>query len=238
MSSSSVQSDSQRAGCPELNYVGTIYNAVQVETYPLRAEKEEYALFLGRFNEDKGAHNAIRVARKAGIPIRMAGKVDPGPDTLYFEKEIKPHIDGEDVIFEGEVGGEQKRDLLAGARFLLFPIQWEEPFGLVMVEALACGTPVLATALGAAPEVVADGEVGVLVGPRRWDAMVAAIKSGRLDEIDTYRCREHVQERFGVETMLDGYEAAFEKIVREDLGRPSTAPGSGIHRPRMVTPAT
>jgi glycosyltransferase involved in cell wall biosynthesis len=98
----------------------------------------------------------------------MAGKVDSGPDTLYFEERIKPHIDGEKVTFEGEVGGRRKRELLAGARFLLFPIQWQEPFGLVMTEALACGTPVAATAMGAAPEIVVDGEVEVLAG--RWDS--------------------------------------------------------------------
>jgi len=103
--------------------------------------------------------------------------------------------------------------LLAGTRFLLFPIQWEEPFGLVMAEALACGTPVVATAMEAAPEIVEDGEVGVLVGAGEWDEMVSAIRSGRLDTIVPQLCREHVQERFSVETMLDGYEAAFEKIL-------------------------
>ena len=141
---------------------------MEVDTYPFRAEKEDYALFLGRFNEDQGAHNAIRIAHQAGVPLRMAGKVDSGPDTLYFEERIKPHIDGEKVTFEGEVGGRRKRELLAGARFLLFPIQWQEPFGLVMTEALACGTPVAATAMGAAPEIVVDGEVEVLAG--RWDS--------------------------------------------------------------------
>lgn len=189
---------------------------MEVDTYPFRAEKEDYALFLGRFNEDKGAHNAIRIAHQAGVPLRMAGKVDSGPDTLYFEERIKPHIDGEKVTFEGEVGGRRKRELLAGARFLLFPIQWQEPFGLVMTEALACGTPVVADAMGAAPEIVKDGEVGVLVGEGEWDEMVAAIKSGRLDYIDPNHCREYVHERFSVEAMVSGYEAAFEKIIREE----------------------
>ena len=209
-------SDSQRSGCPELNYVGTIYNAVEVETYPFRAEKEAYALFLGRFSEDKGAHNAIRIAHQAGVPLLMAGKVDPGADAHYFKERIEPHIDGEHIVYEGEVGGQRKRELLAGARFLLFPIQWEEPFGLVMTEALACGTPVVADAMGAAPEIVKDGEVGVLVGKGEWDEMVAAIKSRRLDDIDPNHCREYVHERFSVEAMVKGYEAAFEKIIREE----------------------
>jgi glycosyltransferase involved in cell wall biosynthesis len=206
-------SNSQRSGCPELNYVGTIYNAVEVETYPFRSEKEDYALFFGRFSEDKGAHNAIYIAQQANIPLRMAGKVDPGVDTHYFEEHIEPHVDGENVVYEGEVDSKQKLELLAGARFLLFPIQWEEPFGLVMAEALACGTPVVAAAMGAAPEIVKDGEVGVLIGAGEWDEMVAAIKGGRLEDIDPYHCREYVYEHFSVAAMLDGYEAAFEEIV-------------------------
>ncbi len=206
-------SDSQRSACPELNYVGTIYNAVEVETYPFRADKEGYALFLGRFSADKGAHNAIYIAKQAGIPLRMAGKVDPGVDAHYFEERIKPHIDGEMIVYEGEVGGDRKRELLAGARFLLFPIQWEEPFGLVMTEALACGTPVVADAMGAAPEIVKDGEVGVLVGEGEWDEMAQAIQSGRLEGIDPHHCRQYVEERFSVEAMISGYEAAFEKIL-------------------------
>ena len=206
-------SDSQHSGCPELNYVGTIYNAIEVETYPFRAEKEDYALFLGRFSEEKGAHNAIYIAQQANIPLRMAGKVNPGVDTHYFKERIEPHVDGESIVYEGEADYRQKRELLAGARFLLFPIQWEEPFGLVMTEALACGTPVLAAAMGSAPEIIKDGEVGVLTGAYQWDEMVAAIKDGRLEDIDPNRCREHVRERFSVNAMLDGYEAAFEKIL-------------------------
>jgi len=208
-------SDSQRSGCPELNYVGTIYNAVEVESYPFRSDKEDYALFLGRFSEDKGAHNAIYIARQAGIPLRMAGKVDPGVDTHYFEERIKPHVDGENIIYEGEVDNERKRALLSGARFLLFPIQWEEPFGLVMTEALACGTPVVADAMGAASEIVSDGEVGILAGAGEWDEMAAAITSGRLEDIDPHHCREYVEEHFSIRAMVDGYEAAFEKILAD-----------------------
>jgi glycosyltransferase involved in cell wall biosynthesis len=206
-------SDSQRSGCPELNYIATIYNAVEVETYPFCSKKEDYALFLGRFSEDKGAHNAIYIARQAGVPLRLAGKVDPGVDTHYFKERIEPHIDGEMIVYEGEVDGQRKRELLSGARFLLFPIQWEEPFGLVMTEALSCGTPVVADAMGSASEIVKDGEVGVLVGEGEWEEMARAIKSGRLEEIDPYQCRRYVEERFSVEAMVDGYEAAFEKIL-------------------------
>jgi glycosyltransferase involved in cell wall biosynthesis len=208
-------SDSQRSGCPELNYVGTIYNAVEVETYPFRAQKEDYALFLGRFSEDKGAHNAIYIAERAGVPLRMAGKLDPGVDTHYFEERIEPYVDGESIIYEGEVDSPRKQELLAGARFLLFPIQWEEPFGLVMTEALACGTPVVADAMGSASEIVKDGEVGVLVGEGEWDEMAQAIKGGRLEEIDPHHCRQYVEERFSVEAMVGGYEAAFEKILAD-----------------------
>jgi glycosyltransferase involved in cell wall biosynthesis len=206
-------SDSQRSGCPELDYVGTIYNAVEVESCPFREDKEDYALFLGCFSEDKGAHYAIYIARQAGVPLRMAGKVDPGVDPHYFEERIEPHVDGKNIIYEGEVDNEYKRELLVGARFLLFPIQWEEPFGLVMTEALACGTPVVADAMGAASEIVRGGEVGVLVGAGEWDEMIAAIKGGLLEDIDPHHCREYVEEHFSVEAMINGYEVAFEEIL-------------------------
>jgi glycosyltransferase involved in cell wall biosynthesis len=206
-------SEAQRSGCPNLNYIGTIYNAVAVNTYPFRSEKDDYALFLGRFTPDKGAHNAIYIAKKSGVPLRMAGKVDPGADSRYFEEQIEPHLDGEQIVYEGEADNDYKRELLSGARLLLFPIQWEEPFGLVMTEALACGTPVVASAMGSAPEIVKDGEVGILRPPYRWDEMVEAIRGGRLERIDPKRCREVVRERFSVEAMVDGYEKAFEKIL-------------------------
>lgn len=109
------------------------------------------------------------MAQKASISLRLAGKVDPGADSVYFEERIKPHLNGDDVIYEGEVGGQRKQELPAGARFLPFPIRWEEPFGLVMSEALACGTPVVTDAMKAAPEIVKDGAVGVLVGAGEWD---------------------------------------------------------------------
>jgi glycosyltransferase involved in cell wall biosynthesis len=227
-------SEAQRSGCPNLNYIGTIYNAVEVDTYPFRSEKDDYALFLGRFTPDKGAHNAIYIAKEAGVPLRMAGKVDPGADSRYFQEQIEPHLDGEHIVYEGEADNDYKRELLSGARFLLFPIQWEEPFGLVMTEALACGTPVVATSMGSAPEIVKDGEVGILRPPYRWDEMVAAIRDGRLEGIDPDRCRELVRERFSVEAMLDGYEKAFEKILaletaqgtrREKLDRTGTLQG-------------
>jgi glycosyltransferase involved in cell wall biosynthesis len=227
-------SEAQRSGCPNLNYIGTIYNAVEVDTYPFRSEKDDYALFLGRFTPDKGAHNAIYIAKEAGVPLRMAGKVDPGADSRYFQEQIEPHLDGEHIVYEGEADNDYKRELLSRARFLLFPIQWEEPFGLVMTEALACGTPVVATSMGSAPEIVKDGEVGILRPPYRWDEMVAAIRDGRLEGIDPDRCRELVRERFSVEAMLDGYEKAFEKILaletaqgtrREKLDRTGTLQG-------------
>jgi glycosyltransferase involved in cell wall biosynthesis len=119
------------------------------------------------------------------------------------------------IVYEGEVDGNRKRELLAEAGFLLFPIQWEEPFGLVMTEALACGTPVVADAMGAASEIVKDGEVGILVGEGEWDAMAGAIRSGRLEAIDPHHCRQYVEDHFSVGAMIDGYEAAFEKILAD-----------------------
>ena len=137
-----------------------------------RADKEDYALFLGASARVR-AHTmrSTSLSKRAHTPQHMAGKVDPGRDADYFKKRIKPYIDGENIVYEDEVDGEQKRELLAGARVLLFPTQRKEPFGSVMIEGLDCGTPVVAAAMGSAPEIVKDGEAGVWSVPAsgtRW----------------------------------------------------------------------
>ncbi len=146
--------------CPELNYAGVVYNAVDLEEHRPLGEKEDYLVYVSRICEDKGTHHAVRMARETGHRIILAGKIDPGRDREFFRREIEPHIDGRTVIYEGEVPQSRKTELMARARAFLFPIQWEEPFGLVMAEALACGTPVVTTDWGAAPEVVEHGKTG------------------------------------------------------------------------------
>ena len=146
--------------------VASIPNPIDVRAWPLREHKDDYLLWIGRMTAEKGPHRAIAAARAAGVPLVLAGVIQPGQQA-FFDREVAPHIDGERVRFVGEVGGSVKRSLFAGARALLMPIRWEEPFGMVMVEALACGTPVIAFPEGAARELVVDGHDGF---PRRGRA--------------------------------------------------------------------
>jgi glycosyltransferase involved in cell wall biosynthesis len=186
-----------------LEVVAVIGNPIVVDDFPFRSDKDDYLLWIGRFDDYKGPHRAIAVAREAGVPLVLAGPVQPGQQD-FFESEVKPHVDGERVRYMGEVG-EEKRDLYAGARALLMPIRWPEPFGLVMTEAMACGTPVIAFGEGSAPELVIDGETGFVVDDER--AMVEAVE--RLDTIDPARCRSSAEERFDVVPVSAAYEAAY-----------------------------
>lgn len=210
-------SDSQREGCPELNYLATVYNGIETASYRC-GKKQGYLLFLGRLSPEKGTHLAIEAARKAGLPLVIAGKVDPF-DREYFAREIAPHLDGEAVRFIGEVAGRAKREVLEGAIAVLHLVQWSEPFGLVMVEALASGTPVIAMRFGSIPEVVKDGETGFIV--RSVDEAVAAL--GRLSRIDPAACRRDAIARFDVSRMVEGYLAVYERLASGPLARPQEA---------------
>lgn len=205
-------SDSQRASAPDLNWLGRVYNAVDVDSLQTgsRARKEGYLLCLARICPDKGQHLAVEVARRTGRRLVLAGKIEPGDEArTYFHRHIAGAIDGDRVIHLTDVGGSEKSSLLARASALLAPITWEEPFGLAMAEAIASGTPVVAMARGAAPEVVNDGESGFLVTD--VDEMVAAL--GRLDEIDPARCAELGRERFSPEAMASGYLAIYDRMT-------------------------
>jgi glycosyltransferase involved in cell wall biosynthesis len=199
----------QQREFPQIPYAGCVPNAVDVGGFAFRAAKEDYMLCLGRIARDKGQGIAVGVAREIGIPLVLAGKVDPGEDTAYFEEAVLPFVDGDLIRFEGEVPDERKRELLAGARAFLFPIQWPEPFGLVMAEAMACGTPVIAFGNGAVPEVVVDGENGFIVSSPQ--EMIDAIK--RAGEIPPERCRSFVEARFSRAAMTDGYERVYSAVA-------------------------
>jgi glycosyltransferase involved in cell wall biosynthesis len=200
-------SDYQRSQGPaDLNWAGTVYNGLPVEGWPFPAEKDDYLLAFGRVSEAKGFHLAIEIARRAGRRLVMAGVVQEWYRG-YFEQRVAPEIDGDRVRFEDEVGDERKRELFAGAAGFLFPILWPEPFGLVMVEAMASGTPVIALRNGSVDEVVADGLTGFVCDD--VDQMVDAVD--RLDEIDPYVCRQTVERRFSVAAMAAGYEALYER---------------------------
>jgi glycosyltransferase involved in cell wall biosynthesis len=203
-------SDYQRRDFPEIPYAAVVPNAVDVAGLPFRADKEDYLLCLGRVSRQKGQGIAVRVAQRLGIPLVLAGKVDPGDDTAYFEEAVLPHVDGRLVRFEGEVPHERKLELLAGARAMLFPITWPEPFGLVMAEAAACGTPVVAFRQGSVPEVVVDGETGFIVEDE--DEMVKAVE--RVGEIAPARCRAHAERAFSPAVMAERYLRVYEAAAR------------------------
>ena len=201
-------SDYQRHGFPDLTFVGTIPNAIDVEHMPFSAEKDDYLLFIGRMTADKGAHTAIDVARRLERRLIMAGKVNEGPEREFFAAEVEPYL-SDNVHYRGEVDHETKVELYKRARCTLFPIQWPEPFGLVMIESLACGTPVIAMRQGSVPEVIEDGRTGFIV--ETADEMVEAF--ARIDEIDPAECRRAVEERFGSEAFVAAHEAAYERLL-------------------------
>jgi len=195
-------------GLEKLKYAGVVYNAIDVASFPFSDQKDDYLLSLNRIAPQKGTHLAIEVARRAGQRLIIAGKVDR-VDRDYYETLVEPLVDGHDVVFVGEADARTKRELYAGASCLLNPICWEEPFGLVMVEAMACGTPVIAFARGAAPELIVDGETGFLVDD--VDSMVEALQ--KVESIERVRCRRHVEENFDMTVMVEGYLRLYREIA-------------------------
>jgi glycosyltransferase involved in cell wall biosynthesis len=210
-------SRNQRRSAPDLPWRATVYNAVDVETFPYREDKEDFLLFLGRLHPDKAAHLAIDTARRAGLPIVVAGKCTEKVETDYRRAEIEPRL-GPDVTIFGSADASQKRDLLSRAAALVFPIQWDEPFGMVMIEAMACGTPVVTLRRGAAPEVVLDGTTGVIC--EDVDELADGVRAARA--LDPSACREHVRRTFSIATMVAGYVAAYQAAIAAHQ-RPATA---------------
>jgi glycosyltransferase involved in cell wall biosynthesis len=196
------------AGPEGLRTVGAIPNPINVRAWPFAPDKDDYLLWMGRMDTGKGPHRAIAAAREAGMPLVVAGPVQPGQQE-FFEREVEPHIDGRAVRYVEEVGGKDKRDLFAGAAALLMPIRWPEPFGMVMVEAMACGTPVIAFPEGSAPEVVRDGTSGFIVDDEA--AMADAV--GRLGELDPARVRGWVEEQFDTDVVTRAYEGAYRQVI-------------------------
>lgn len=215
-------SERQRVLAPELNWVGTVPNALDISSWPYREDKRPYGLFLGRFCADKGVHHALDAAHEAGMPVVLAGKCSEPSEKAYFAAEVEPRIQPTDVLF-GEADAREKRILLAGARCLLFPIQWEEPFGMVMIEAMACGTPVVALRGGSVPEVVIDGVTGIICD--HPDQLVQAIQDVEL--IDSAKCRDHVATKFNAAELARGYEEAYLRAI-ESVTR--TRPSRRVQR--------
>src|SRR5579859_6183915 len=184
-----------------LGPIRSVPNPIDLQAWPLRERKDDYLLWVGRVTPEKGPHRAIAAARAAGVPLVLAGVIQPGQQA-FFDREVAPHLDGERVRFVGEVGGAVKRSLFAGARGLLMPIRWNEPFGMVVIEALACGTPVIAFPEGAVRDLVIDGKTGFLVDDER--AMAVAVS--RLPRIDARACRAWVSHHCDVDVVAAAYE--------------------------------
>ncbi len=198
-------SRSQLSAAPTTAHVfGAIPNPLDTTEWRPGPPKGDHVLWLGRFSETKGAHHAIAAARRADVPLILAGVVQPGQQD-YFDRCIAPHVDGRRVCFAGEVGGERKRELLAGARALLMPITWDEPFGMVMVEAMGCGTPVISFPRGAATELVEDGRSGFLVDD--LEGMAQAIEPAA--RLDPAACRERAIALCDPQQVARRYEEAY-----------------------------
>jgi glycosyltransferase involved in cell wall biosynthesis len=217
-------SHSQASMAPaELPVAGVVHNPIDVDAWPVGRHKQDYLLWLGRFVEEKGPHRAIRVAQMTGRPLVLAGTVQPRHER-FFATEIEPHIDGDRVRYVGEVGGARKQQLFADAFAFLMPIRWPEPFGMVMVESLAAGTPVLAFDQGAAPEIVEHGRNGFLV--RDEEQMAAVVDdAGRLDPME---CRRSA-ERFSPDRVSARYEQMYDVAIAAGIehrraGRAAGAP--------------
>jgi glycosyltransferase involved in cell wall biosynthesis len=206
-------SEAQQRLNPRLNWVGVVHNAIDVSSFPFVDHKDDFVLWLGRFSPDKGAHLAIDAARKAGRRIVLAGKCNEPEEKAYFRDRIAPRL-GPDVSYVGEADAVLKRELFGKASCLAFPIQWEEPFGMVMVEAMACGTPVVALRRGSVPEVVADGVSGIVVD--RVEELAGAID--RAGDLSPFACRRHATERFDLPVMAAGYEQIFRMLAEGSRG--------------------
>lgn len=201
-------SAAQQAQRPDINWVATVHNSIDVTTFPFGKGDGGYLLFIGRFNPDKGAHLAIDAARAAGRRIVLAGKLNEPAEKSYFEEAIRPRL-GPGVEYAGEADAITKRELYTQAEALLFPVCWEEPFGMVMIEAMACGTPVVALRRGSVPEVVAHGRTGIVVDdPGNLPAAIDAAAN-----IDRSECRRRAQEHFDAPVMVASYEAVYQTIA-------------------------
>jgi glycosyltransferase involved in cell wall biosynthesis len=204
----SAISDHQRSQMDGLKVVATIYNAIALRSYPLVRDKEDYLVDITRICPEKAPHRAIEIARLAGLPLRLAGRIEKTPEGWrYFAERIEPQL-GQEIQYLGEVGFAEKVELLARARALVFPVEWPEPFGLVVAEALACGTPVIASPRGGIPEIVRDGVEGFLAD----DVPALASAIARLDAIDPDACRSRIEKRFSPDVMAAGYQQAYEAI--------------------------
>jgi glycosyltransferase involved in cell wall biosynthesis len=234
-------SESARADVPYmLNFIGVIHHGLPTETFsPTVEQPEDFLVWLGRFVPEKGAHLAIEAAKASGRSLVLAGTVDQHvPDSVnYFERMIKPHLDGQQIRYVGPVGMEQKIDLFSRAHGLLNPIEWKEPFGMVIIEAMAVGCPVISFAKGSTPELVSHGKSGFLVDDIH--EMIHYVEE--LGSLDRKAIRAYVEENFSVKVMAEKYTRAYYKAITTTLSKTSTTrvpPQIPIPRMRKIPPTT
>lgn len=209
-------SDAQRETRLGLNYTATVYNGIDVSSHKFYPQPDEqpYLVFIGRISPEKGPHHAIEIAKRSGWHLKMAGKVDV-VDVEYFETQVKPHIDGKQIEYLGEANHHQKNELMGRAVATLFPITWREPFGLVMVESMAAGTPVIAMKMGSTSEVIAHGKTGFIC--ENVDECIDAVeKAAALNRSD---CRDYVWQNFSAQKMTHGYEAVYKQLLADRFAK-------------------
>src|SRR5262249_15087655 len=211
-------SNSQRKPLPRINWQGTVYHGFPLDLYKSKSSVGSYLAFMGRVSPEKRLDRAIEIAKRANMKLRIAAKIDP-IDQQYMETHIRPLLDHPLIDFVGEIGQKEKSEFLGNAYALVFPIDWEEPFGLVMIEAIACGTPVIAFRRGSVPEVIDDGITGFVV--ENEDEAVAAIK--RLGELDRRRVRAAFEERFTAKKMAQNYIHHYETLLSQRHAQPQKA---------------
>jgi glycosyltransferase involved in cell wall biosynthesis len=210
---------SQRKPLPFANWIGTVHHGIPLDLYHFSPRHREYLAFVGRISPEKRVDRAIEIARLAGMPLKIAAKVDP-LDAAYFRAEIKPLLQGPGIDFLGEIDDAGKNELLGGAAALLFPIDWPEPFGLVMIEAMACGTPVIAWEAGSAREVIDEGVSGFVV--HSIDEAVAAL--GRVETLDRLAVRKMFERRFSAITMSKNYLRLYRPLAQPAAAEQSDIP--------------
>ena len=215
-------SNNQRLPLAAANWCGTVHHGLPIDLFSPSYQPGSYLAFLGRLTAEKGPESAIRIAHSTGTPLRIAAKI-PRAERGYFKETLEPQIDGKHVQLVGEVDDKSKASFLAGAAALLFPIQWPEPFGLVMIEAMACGTPVIAYRAGSVPEIVDENVTGFVVEGE--EEAVHAVS--RLGQIDRRRVRVRFEERFTANRMAKEYLDKYESLIRSEGSRRSSEPTAG-----------
>jgi glycosyltransferase involved in cell wall biosynthesis len=218
-------SNSQRMPLPQANWIGTVYHGLPANLYSLGSGEGGYVAFIGRISPEKRPDRAIEIARRAGVTLKIAAKVDKA-DQVYFEQKIKPLLEQDHVEFIGEIGEDRKNEFLGNAQALLFPIDWPEPFGMVMIEAMACGTPVIAYPHGSVPEVVEHGVNGFIVDS--LDSAVEAVRS--IEKLNRNTIRTYFEEHFSAGMMAKRYVQLYERLQHSSIRTNSKEPRTG----RMV----